>query len=420
MCMRLNRSLPILLALTMTGCGSWGPTKAVSMPDGISVADAKTGARFRVAPATAGHDWARIERLTSSYASFPVERMRSNGRHTDPDIVRAFGTDTPPSRDVLLHYYKGWDKGQGTPVLLVHGTIVDATSSWVEPHGQLGLAPWLASKGYRVFAVTFAHRHGDNMLWAEQVANAIARIRTATGAEQVDVVAHSKGTVAARALASGVLPSWASPYRGDIRRLVLIGGPHLGLDTTFRHSIINYGLYPEKDDSRFNAPMAWSRMLVMGLWIDTSAQTMLRSYGDYFPGQAQMLARWDKEYPIPRTEQDWYTTYYGGQGFVSYSPGIDRAIADGGHFMDTLREHPLDARVQLAVLAGDRPDLAGIHNEHTGPSDGVVFVKSATATDDMTRGGAKLVAKEVMALNHMDLIIRPEAHAWVDEVLQKP
>ncbi|HEY9854205.1 MAG TPA: hypothetical protein V6D05_00620 [Stenomitos sp.] len=390
------------------------------MPEGITLASAKTSARYRVASTTVASDWTRIERLSSTLSQFPKENMRSNGRHTDPDIVRAFGTDMPPSSDVLLHYFKGWDKGQGTPVLLVHGTIVDATSSWVKPHGEPGLAPWLAQRGYRVFAVTFAHRHGDNMLWAEQVANAIARIREVTGVKQVDVVAHSKGTVAVRALTSGVRPSWATPYQGDIRRMILIGSPTLGLDTTFRHSIINYGLYPEKDDSHFNAPMAWTRMLVMGMWVDTSAQTMMRSYGDYFPGQAQMLAHWDKEYPLPQAEQDWYTTYYGGQGFVSYSPGIDKAIADGGHFIDTLRSHPVDSNVQLAVLAGDRPDLFGIHNEHTGPSDGVVFVKSATETDDLVRGGAKLLDKKVMSLNHMDLIIKPEAHAWVDGILRQP
>jgi len=390
------------------------------MTQRVSSVSLKTSARYRVTASHEADDWVRIERLSSNDVRFPGEQMRSNGRHTDVDIVRAFGTDEPSSRDVLLHYYRGWNRSKGTPVLLVHGTLLDATSSWVKPHGAVGLAPVLAEEGWRVFAVTFAHRHGDNLLWAEQVANAIARIREVTGASQVDVVAHSKGAVAVRALASGVKLGWASSYQGDIRRMVLIGAPNRGLDATFRHAILNYGLYPEKSHPLFNVPMAWMRILFMGRWIDTSAQTLLRGYGDYFPGQAQMLARWDEVYPLSRMEQDWYSTYHGGQGFVSYSPGIDRAIADGGYFMERLRAHPLDSGVQLAVLAGDRPDLPGIHNEHTGPSDGVVFVASATATDDLTRGGARLVAKHVLSRNHMDLIIDPVALGWVGDVLRSP
>lgn len=383
------------------------------MAQGNSSAAVGTGARYRVTAAHEAVEWVCIERLSSTIASFPPERMRANGRHTDPDIVRAFGTAEPPSSDILLHYFKGWERAQKVPVLLVHGTLLDATSSWVRPHGASGLASRLAKAGHPVFAVTFAHRHGDNVLQAEQVANAIARIRHATGARWVDVVAHSKGAVAARALASGL----ADAYRGDIRRLVLIGAPNRGLDTTFRHAVLNYALYPEKADWYCNVPMAWTRILFMGLWLDTSAQTMLRGYGDYFPGQAQLLWRWDREYPIPRMEVDWYTTYYGGQGFVSYSPGIDRAIAEGGHFMARLRERPLDSGVELAVLAGDRADMAGVHNEHTGPSDGIVFLESAAATDDMLGGGARLVAKAVLPLNHMDLIIDPTAQRWVLDAL---
>lgn len=382
-------------------------------------ADSASGAGYRLANSVFGKDWQRIERLASTAADFPREKLRPNGRHTDPDIVRAFGTATPPASEVLLHYHQGWDRAAGPPVLLVHGTILDATSTWIRPQDRPGLAPTLAERGFGVFAVTFANRHGDNLLQAEQIAWAIARIRQVTGAEEVDVVAHSKGAVAARALASDVRYSWMPPSRRDIRRLVLIAGPHLGLDTPFRHPIVNYGLYPEKkDDPRFNAPMSWTDMLVLGVWVDTSAQTLFKGYGDYFPGQAQMLARWDHAYPLPQTEVDWYTTYHGGQGFLSRSPGIDQAIADGGHFIETLGMYPLDPEVELAVLAGNRADLAGIHNEHTGPSDGVVFVESATATDDMTRAGARLVAKDLMHLNHMDLVIAARAHDWVADVLR--
>ncbi|HEY9898033.1 MAG TPA: hypothetical protein V6D00_02520 [Pantanalinema sp.] len=418
---RPPRLTMLLMAALVSGCGAWDWSTMGRVPDRTSdtvQAESAASARYRLAGTVSGREWQKIERLSSTVADFPKEKLRPNGRHTDADIVKAFGTDAPPSTDVLLHYYKGWEQAKGTPVLLVHGTILDATSSWIKPHDQKGLAQTLADQGLGVFAVTFANRQGDNVLQAEQIAWAISRIKQVTGAKEVDVVAHSKGTVAARVLASDVRYPWMTAYKRDIRRLVLIAGPHLGLDTTFRHPIINYGLYPEKSDSRLNAPMSWTGMLVLGVWADTSAQTMFKKYGDYFPGQAQMLARWDHEYPLPQTEVDWYTTYNGGQGFLSRSPGIDQAIADGGNFIETLRRYPLDPSVELAVLAGNRADLAGIHNEHTGPSDGVVFVKSATATDDMTRAGARLVAKDLLHLNHMDLVIAPEAHAWVAGALR--
>ncbi len=52
-----------------------------------------------------------------------------------------------------------------------------------------------------------------------------------------------------------------------------------------------------------------------------------------------------------------------------------------------------------------------------GPSDSVVFVDSATYTDDMVRGGAKLVAKEVLPFNHMDLVIAPKSQDWIGDQL---
>lgn len=407
-------------ALVLSSCGEAGRAPLVgSHGSGASLeALAKGKQPFRVAKTYQSRHWAKIERLSHQYAGFPVEKARPNGRHTDPEIVRAFGTEFPASREVLLHYGSGWERNEGTPVLLVHGSILEATSAWIEPHGKEGLAKSLDAAGFRVFAVTFAHRHGDNYLWAEQIANAISRIKAVTGAKQVDVVGHSKGTVAARAYASGLRQGWMSRYQQDIRKLVLIGGPHLGLDYPFRHPVINWGLYPEKKQTIMNAPLSWTKMLILGVWVDTGHLSIFKKDGDYFPGQAQMLYRWDQAYPLPKHEQDWYTTYHGGQGFVSVSPGIDKAIADGGHFIDKLRKKPLDKGIELAVLAGDQATMKNVLNEKTGPSDGVCFVKSATHTEDMTAGGAKLVAKDVLPLNHMELIYAPEAKRWVERALK--
>jgi pimeloyl-ACP methyl ester carboxylesterase len=420
---RISTRLVSLLAGTLlaAGCGSTSHVALSGAPGAAELTAASKGAHYTIDKTIVkSQHWAKLERLSSTYGRFPVEHARPNGRQSDPEIVQAFGTDMPASRDVVLHYAEGWDKGTGTPVLLVHGSILDATAEWVTPHGKEGLVKTLTDRGMRVFAVTFAHRHGDNELWAEQIANAIARIKEVTGAKQVDVVSHSKGTVAARAYASNVKLPWMQEYHHDIRRMVLLGGPNMGIDFAFRHPLVNLGLYPEKDQTLFNAPMVWTHMIAFGIWTDTGKYTLWKDQGDYFPGQAQMLYKWDKTYPLPKLEPDWYTTYYGGRGFISESRGIDKAIEEGGHFIDQLRAHPLDKGIELAVLAGDQANMANILNEKCGPSDGVVFVKSATATDDMIKGGAKLLDKEVMPLNHMDLVISPKAKNWVADLLQKP
>lgn len=405
----------VLSAVTLSACGLSAPATNDLAAEATVSARAKGKETFRVVRSIKTAQWDRIECLESTLASFPGEKMRPNGRHRNEDIVKAFGADMPPSRAVLLHYYKGWD-AQGDskpPVLLVHGTGTDGTASWIAPLGKKGLAPVLAERGRRVFAVTFAHRHGDNTLQAENLNAAIARITGMTGATQVDVVGHSKGTVAIRALASNVKYEWMTPFMKDIRRMVLVAGPLLGLDTTFRHSIFAYGLFPEKDKSYLNAPLPWTGGVFFGVWQDTSEVSIYSRFGNYFPGQAQLLHKWDDQYPLPQLEADWYTTYYGGQGLVSMSEGIDKAIADGGHYIAKLRKHPVDPSVTFAVLAGDHADLEGVHNEHTGPSDGIAFVASATHTDDMVKGGARLQKKEVLPLNHLELITDPRAHDWV-------
>lgn len=409
-----------LAALLLAGCGAarvGGVAQAGADP--LALARAK-GQAFVVDKTTKGGAWEKTERLEATAANFPDEPSRPNGRLRDPELVAAFGAAQADSKYALLHYAQGWDqaKDELPPVILVHGAIVDANSGWVKPHGEAGLAPLLSKAGRRVFAITYAHRHGDNLVWAAQLAWAIARVREVTGAKEVDVVAHSKGTVAARALASGLKASYAPSYQKDIRRLVLVGGPMKGIDFTFRHPIVNLGLYPEKDDARFNAPMSWSKMIAFGLWTDIEGKGLtMDAPKTCFPGQAQMLARWDKRFPLGKLEQDWYTTYEGGQGFISRSSGIDKAIAAGGNFMAKLAAKPLDAGIELAVLAGKSPTMAGLLNEKDGPSDGLVFVESSTATEDLTRGGAKLVAKEVLAENHMDLVIAPRALTWIAKAI---
>jgi MYXO-CTERM domain-containing protein len=152
-------------------------------------------------------------------------------------------------------------------------------------------------------------------------------------------------------------------------------------------------------------------------------------------------------------------TYEGGWGSYSYSPGIDSAIEDGGDLIARLEETGVDPDVQLYLLAGENPlmpngvedvlaetfgqiwvdmatagtdawaallgelvgdglvsvgvsssevqGLAGgkvILGEVTGPSDGLVFVSSATKSSALTARGAVVEDSYVANLSHLDLL----------------
>ncbi|MCA9573714.1 MAG: hypothetical protein KC656_38040, partial [Myxococcales bacterium] len=168
--------------------------------------------------------------------------------------------------------------------------------------------PWftlrreLEDLGRPVYAITFAHPHGDIFMQAENVADAIAVIKARTGASKVDLVAHSKGGPAVLAYASNhagaawgvdAYDSVGTRYRGDVRRIVLAGVPLDGIDTAFRWPGSNYfGLV----EDLAVAPVSWSSYYPMGSgtwWVqqDLEAQDFLPEGGDPFPGQRQLIKR---------------------------------------------------------------------------------------------------------------------------------
>jgi triacylglycerol esterase/lipase EstA (alpha/beta hydrolase family) len=83
------------------------------------------------------------------------------------------------------------------PVVLVHGTFADMSDSWQ------ALSPLLYDHGYCVFAFNYGSHDGSGLLGvyatgpiedsARELASFVARVRTATGAAQVDLVGHSQG-----------------------------------------------------------------------------------------------------------------------------------------------------------------------------------------------------------------------------------
>lgn len=436
--MESNRAKPslqlisqaLLAAILLAACQSGPPAVLAARQNPLNslqaqqsvneIQSAQTGfENFKVMQTTQGKIWPQMELLRTP--GLPVERMLQRGRQQDPDVVKCFGTELPPSTDVCLH-----DAGapaqlsHATPILLIHGANVNATTNWATPpftDKKTGLMQYLRERGYRVFAVTFANKHGDNFVWANQIHNAVARIRQVTGAPEVDAIGHSKGGFALRMYTSDMTgPGQSQPYRKTLRKALFIGTPQRGLDYTFRNSVVHWALLPAKDDPVSYAPVAWDKALINGSWLDSAEGSFL---GPYFKGQAQMMARWDQAYPIIPTNPDWYTTYNGGQGFVSHSPGIDAVIQAGGNIVDKMKRSPVDPKIQVAILAGNRPNMPGLLNELSGPSDGIAFVKSVAAAEDLTAAGARLLDQRILPLHHMGLVSDDSALAWVDQQLQK-
>jgi triacylglycerol lipase len=362
--------------------------------------------------------WARIERLELADERLVQERFIPLIEHHDPEVLAAFGGDpSPPSSHVLLHVAKGNEGATDpVPVLLVHGAGVTANHCWADrPVEQPyeGLAARLVRSGRKTFAVTYAHPHGENAMQAEALTHAIDRVRELTGAAQVDLVAWSKGGMSARIYLSDAGPDWATGYRGDVRRYVMLGTPNGGIDVSFAYPNLNYWVL----EHRSPAPLSWTRCLYRGAWIDTPDQSL---YGvGAFPGQAQMVARFDQRYGRTKAsgQFDVDATYDGGRGVVSVSLGIDRAIADGGDLIARLKKKPIHPDVELCVLAGTHTWIAGEVGERRGPSDGLVLVASVFDTDPMTRRGARLVRRDLRAFNHLQLAYDPRANDWVVDAL---
>ncbi len=434
--------------------------------------------------------WDRIERHQDPDAALFRQEDFADGQEWDdsdvlaPHLASLFGSPTPSSDRFLLHFAPGWAFApRDVPVLLVPGTSSSAS-------GVFGpLARSLAARGRAVFALSFAHPNGDCFQQAEQVANAIARVRELTGAAQVDLVGHSKGGIASAVhLGHRAGMSWGdantrgarfsdrgTPYQGDVRRFVAAGVPFGGVDTAFRWTATHLA-------TALGSPAlvasAWTyyypmTTTVLGVSDDLRGVDLWPEEADSFPGQRQVLAPWDDVHELPGArpelgvfalQQDWLTTWVGGFGLYSLSPGLDDAIEAGGGLIERLAQAPLDPAVELSVLAGanplipvDRaavdpdvlgdqlPDFLGLQSsayrdllegplasdfpdllvtdaeidalsdadmilgEITGLSDGLVFAASATDTAGLLSDGATLVEQTVVQLSHLDLLFASTA-----------
>lgn len=106
-----------------------------------------------------------------------------------------------------------------TPVLLVPG--------WSDRARALRrLARFLLDSGWprdRVRALDFGDRFGSNVVHAREIARAVEAMRATTGADRVDIVAHSMGGLAARRFLAD-----CESCEPPVRRVVFLGTPHSG------------------------------------------------------------------------------------------------------------------------------------------------------------------------------------------------
>lgn len=413
--------------------------------------------------------WSKVERWSDADRElFEQEQFNQIFRWSDseftPHMQTLFGSPTPHSSTFLLHSGLREATSSGTPVLLVHGAGDNASRPWFTLRREL------EDLGRPVYAITFAHPHGDVFMQAEAVANAIAVITARTGSAQVDLIAHSKGGLAIAVYAShtadadwsnSAYESVGTAYRGDVRRMVMVGTPLNGIDTAYRWPASNFfGLDPDLAV----APVSWGAYYPFGSaswWtgMDLSDQDFLPDGNDVFPGQRQMLQR--QPHPLPggqpwlggyALQTDWYTTYEGGYGFYSWSDGIDAGIEAGGYFMDHLAAQGVDPGVELFLLAGTNPlmpngeetfkeiwdglatasqwglllssvntfvadvtasdaELQGLADgelvlgEVSAASDGVLFTSSALAGENLGARGAVVHEARTVDVSHTELLL---------------
>ena len=357
--------------------------------------------------------WAKVERWNDSNPGFQAEDYPPDGRgnQTGPELL-FFNNPRPASDEFLLYYAPGWNtNSQQVPVLLVHGANDTATRAWANPNNlgsfgcgalqcpSVGMMQALSQQNLKVFAVGFPHKQGDNFYWAEQIQDAIEIIKQRTGSDVVDVVGWSKGVTAARMYVSSVTQASGTPYQNDVRKLLLLGGPNGGFDYIFRYGINhNFGIAAPCGGTT-NAPMPHTSMTCNGISFELEEQSIFTTEkGNFYPGQKQMVARWDSIFPVLPTSQDFFTTYNGGVGFFSEGLGIDVAIAQGS-LIEPIQSAQSPAAVKTYMLCGNTPNIPGIPNEISGPSDGVVFIDSCLDPKGITT----VTDTATIPVNHLQL-----------------
>ncbi|MCG8640958.1 MAG: lipase family protein, partial [Desulfobacterales bacterium] len=306
---------------------------------------------------------------------------------------------------------------------------------------QTGLLQYLDSRGYAVFAISFSHTQGNNLIQAQLIADAIEVILAKTGATQVDIVAHSKGNLATIAYLSSLNNEWndtlwMTDYRGDVRKFVAVAAPFKGLDTMFRYYTANTTVIADN----LNSPTAFYNAYIYYAYRDYHRWDMTDTYdNNFFAGQTQLLHNWidDPDYSIDFNSEsatwgDFNATrnalYWGGSSFYISSEGIDTAINNPqgsmgtSNFIKKMNNRGVNPYIDLFVLYGTNQVMNYTWfgysiGEKADTSDGLLFVASATYTTGVTKRGADLILKSGMNYNHLDIARENEPLEWIENAL---
>lgn len=330
-------------------------------------------------------------------------------QHEDSQIIRMFGSAQPGADRYLLHTGPAKNREKNIPVLLVHGAALNG-NSWSIDFAEtgVGLARYLTNKGFGVYGVSFAHPHGDNRIQAIQLAHAVDIIMKETGAEQIDLVCHSKGGIACRTWMQDLAPV---KYRGQVRRLCLIGVPNKGMDLVFRHPMMSFLGHI----FALSSVSAYDKMINMGMLMETARQSIYKD--GTFQGQSQLLVKWTDRYALDPLEPDAEVVYHGGWGIFGHSRGIDAAIEDGGNFMEKLNHAPFPGTVEVALLGGSNQMYGALPGENCASSDGMILLESALYDEPFTRAHARVLTRDSLPINHLEILYDVRAADWVYECL---
>jgi triacylglycerol esterase/lipase EstA (alpha/beta hydrolase family) len=220
------------------------------------------------------------------------------------------------------------------PVILVHGTFEDMSDNWQ------ALSPLLYDNGYCVFALNYGSFAGSGLVGidatgpiedsAAQLASFVSRVRSATGARQVDIVGHSQG---------GMMPRYYMKFlNGATNVHTLVGLAPSNHGTTLDGLFTLAGYFPGSSAALAACPACAEQQA------GSSFMTKLNSGGDTVAGV---------DYTVIESENDEVVTPY-TSAFLT-GPNVtditlqNQCRLDQGEHLSMAYDHIADADVLTAL-----------------------------------------------------------------------
>jgi triacylglycerol esterase/lipase EstA (alpha/beta hydrolase family) len=221
------------------------------------------------------------------------------------------------------------------PVVLVHGTFADMSNSWQ------AISPLLKNNGYCVFALNYGDYNGSGAIGvygvddittsAQELSVFVDKVRTATGAAEVDLVGHSQG---------GMMPRYYLKYLGGAAKVrALVGLSPSNHGTTLDGLFILSNFFPGANQFTGALCPACEQQRV-----DSAFITNLNAGGETVPGV---------EYTVIQTRYDTVVTPY-TSAFLS-GPNVrnillqNQCILDLGDHLSMPYDHIVGADVLTAL-----------------------------------------------------------------------